>query len=166
MAIRALSLFALGLPAYILIKVLNPSFYSREDTKTPFYITLFCVLINIIISLILIGSYRELGIALATAIASWFNVILLYIILSKRGYISFDKQIKINFLKIIISSFIMFIVVLLLKNLFFLQITTTNYILSILLLLITILIAIIIFGIMIFMLKIYTIDEIQKNMKK
>ena len=60
----------------------------------------------------------------------------------------------------------MFIVVLLLKNLFFLQITTTNYILSILLLLITILIAIIIFGIMIFMLKIYTIEEIQKNMKK
>ena len=163
---RALSLFALGLPAYILIKVLNPSFYSREDTKTPFYITLFCVLINIIISLILIGSYRELGIALATAIASWFNVILLYIILSKRGYMSIDKQIKINFLKIIISSFIMFIVVLLLKNLFFLQITTTNYILSILLLLITILIAIIIFGIMIFMLKIYTIEEIQKNMKK
>ena len=64
---RVLSLFSLGLPAYILIKVLNPSFFAREDTKTPFYIALGCVVLNIILSLLLIGSFREMGIALATA---------------------------------------------------------------------------------------------------
>ena len=80
---RALSFFVLGLPAYILIKILNPSFYAREDTKTPFYIVLFCVGINIIFSLILINFYRETGIALATALSSWINVIFLYVVLAK-----------------------------------------------------------------------------------
>ena len=86
---KVLSLFALGLPAYIVIKILVTCFFAREDTKTPLYISIISVIINIVLSLILIGSMREMGIALATAISAWVNASLLFIILriNKRwGY--------------------------------------------------------------------------------
>ena len=74
-------MFTLGLPAYILIKVLVTCFFAREDTKTPLYVSIFSVAVNIILSLVLIQSMREMGIALATAISAWLNTLLLYFIL-------------------------------------------------------------------------------------
>ena len=70
---NVLSMFAIGLPAYILIKVLITCFFAREDTKTPLYVSIVSVIVNIILSLILIQSMREVGIALATAISAWVN---------------------------------------------------------------------------------------------
>ena len=64
---KVLSYFALGLPAYIIIKVLVSCFFAREDTKTPLYISIVSVIINIVLSLLLIGSMREMGISVATA---------------------------------------------------------------------------------------------------
>src|SRR5262249_44185014 len=74
---RALIAFALGLPAFILIKILAPAYYAHHDTKTPFKVATFCIVINLIFNLLLMGPLRHVGMALATSIAGWVNVALL-----------------------------------------------------------------------------------------
>lgn len=75
---RALVGFAFGLPAFVLIKVLQPGYFAREDTKTPMVMAGVTVLVNIVASLILFSVYEHVGIAVATSIAGWVNVILLW----------------------------------------------------------------------------------------
>tara|TARA_Y100000590_G_C15748487_1_gene1023128 strand:+ start:544 stop:2088 length:1545 start_codon:yes stop_codon:yes gene_type:complete len=163
---RALILFAIGLPAYILIKVMNPSFFAREDTKTPLYVSLICVIINIIFSLFLIKYLRETGIALATSIAAWVNVILLFIILKKRKFIKLDQKIKNNLIKILFAAIIMGLTTYLIRNLFYMFLNSDNVVIGGLFLMIVIAISITVFTSTIFMLKIYTIEEIGKYLKK
>jgi putative peptidoglycan lipid II flippase len=80
----ALSAFSLGLPAYVLIKVLTPGFYARSDTKTPVRIALLAMLVNLIGNLALIGPFGHVGLALSTALSAWVNVGLLYWTLRRR----------------------------------------------------------------------------------
>ena len=104
---KALYFFSLGLPAFALIKVFSSFFFANHDTKTPFYISLISVILNIIISLYY---FREIGfiiIPIATSISSWFNSIILFIFLSKKKLFSFNKIFIKNFLKILFSSFLM-----------------------------------------------------------
>jgi len=163
---QALALFAIGLPGYILIKVLNPNFFAREDTKTPLYITLVCVVINIIISLILVKYFREAGIAFATAVAAWINALMLYFTLKNRGYIVLDTKLKNNIIKIICATVIIFIFILFTRNLFVIRSLDNIVIIQVIILLLDILFAIIIFASLVFMLKIYKIDEIREYLKK
>ncbi len=75
---RALYYFALGLPAFAIIKVFSTFLFARDNTKTPFYYSLFSVLINITIS---ITFFKEVGfiiIPIATSISSWVNALLLF----------------------------------------------------------------------------------------
>ncbi len=104
---KALYFFSLGLPAFALIKVFSSFFFANHDTKTPFYISLISVLLNIIISLYY---FREIGfiiIPIATSISSWFNSIILFIFLSKKKLFSFNKIFIKNFFKILFSSILM-----------------------------------------------------------
>ena len=104
---KALYYFALGLPAFSLIKVFSSFFFANHDTKIPFYISLFSVLINIIIS---ISYFNEIGfiiIPIATTISSWFNAILLFAFLKNRDLFSFNKIFLVRFVKIIAASLLM-----------------------------------------------------------
>lgn len=92
-----IAIFAIGLPAFIINKVLTPIFYARLDTRTPLIITIATILCNIIANLLLIKEYEHLGIAIGTSIASWFNVLLL---------ISFCKIHKIQIVESSISKHI------------------------------------------------------------
>ncbi len=80
----ALIAFAAGLPAFVLIKVLAPAFYANRDTKTPFRIALICIAVNLVLNLLLIGPFRHVGMAMATSIAGWLNVVLMLWNLKKR----------------------------------------------------------------------------------
>jgi putative peptidoglycan lipid II flippase len=87
----ALAGFALGLPGYVLIKVLQPSYFARENTKAPMIMAGVAVAVNIVCSLILFNllrptGYGHVGIAIATAISAWVNVALLW-----RGMDGFVK---------------------------------------------------------------------------
>jgi putative peptidoglycan lipid II flippase len=73
----ALVAYAAGLPAYVLIKVLAPGFYAREDTRTPVRIAVVCVLLNTVAALALMNVLGHVGIALATAFSAWVNCALL-----------------------------------------------------------------------------------------
>jgi len=104
---RALMAFALGLPAFILVKILGPGFYANQDTKTPFKIATFCVLLNLVLNLLLMVPLRHVGMALATSIAGWVNVILMANILCKRDWLKITPVLKIQTLRIAITSAVM-----------------------------------------------------------
>jgi putative peptidoglycan lipid II flippase len=104
---KALFYFAVGLPAFSLIKVFSTFFFARHNTKTPFYISLISVLLNILISVIF---FRDIGfiiIPIATTISSWFNAIYLFIILKQKKFFSFNLIFINKFIKILITSIFM-----------------------------------------------------------
>jgi putative peptidoglycan lipid II flippase len=90
----ALMAFSIGLPAYVLIKVLVPAFFAREDTATPVKVAAACLIANVLLILALIGPLAHVGIALATAISNWLNVVLLATILHRRGYLRADARLR------------------------------------------------------------------------
>ncbi len=103
----ALAAFALGLPAYVMMKALSPGFFARGDTKTPVKIAFVCVAINTLLNLLLMGLMGHVGIALGTSIASWINAYLLAAALQSKGFWQADAQLKSRSVKILISSLIM-----------------------------------------------------------
>jgi len=83
---RALAVFALGLPAFVLIKVFSPGFFAREDTKTPMYAAAAAMLTNIALSLLLFPYLQEVAIAFATTFSGWLNAGILFTLLMRRGH--------------------------------------------------------------------------------
>ncbi|MGK2909509.1 MAG: murein biosynthesis integral membrane protein MurJ [Sphingobium sp.] len=103
----ALSAFALGVPAYVLIKVLTPGFYARQDTKTPVRVAMFSMLFNLVGNLILIWPLGHVGVAVSTAIAAWVNVLVLYWLLHRRDQLRMDARFKDKAFRILGASIAM-----------------------------------------------------------
>lgn len=104
---KALFYFAIGLPAFSLIKVFSVFFFARYNTKLPFYISLTSVLLNILISIIF---FREIGfiiIPIATTVSSWFNAIFLFIFLKKENLFNFNLVFIDRFIKILTATILM-----------------------------------------------------------
>lgn len=81
-----------GLPAYVIVKILNPGFFAREDTKTPVWTALASLTVNIAINLYVVERYGIVGLAAATAVSASINCILLYIVLHRRGWFHFTGK--------------------------------------------------------------------------
>ena len=77
-----------GLPAYVLIKVLQPAFFSREDMRTPVWVAAGALSVNIALNFWVVPRYGIVGLAGATAFTAWLNVIGLYLVLQLRGWFS------------------------------------------------------------------------------
>ncbi|QMW24400.1 murein biosynthesis integral membrane protein MurJ [Sandaracinobacteroides saxicola] len=88
----ALAAFSLGLPAYVLIKVLTPGFHARGDTKMPVRIAVASMLVNLVGNLTLIWPLAHVGIALSTAAAAWVNAGALWWVLRRRRQFSIDAR--------------------------------------------------------------------------
>ena len=82
----AVAAYAVGVPAYVLIKVLAPGFFARKDMVTPVRIAIAALLTNIVLNLILMGPLKHVGLALATALSAWLNAAALAVILRRRGH--------------------------------------------------------------------------------
>jgi len=104
---KALFYFAIGLPAFSLIKVFSAFFFARHNTKIPFYISVMSVLLNVFISIIFFNEIGFLIIPIATTISSWFNAILLFVFLKKKNLFSFNLVFVDRFIKILIASVLM-----------------------------------------------------------
>ena len=104
---KALFYFGLGLPAFALIKVFSTFFFANNDTKTPFYISLISVILNILISVYYFKSIGFIIIPIATSISSWFNSIILFFFLKSRDLFQFNKIFVVRFFKIIFASIMM-----------------------------------------------------------
>ena len=109
---------------------------------------------------------REMGIALSTAISSWVNVFLLYVFLKIRDNITLDSRFIKHAIKIIICSIIMGIACYFLNFTFFPHINTHSTINNIVSLVTAIVACKIIYMTMIFMLKVFTIDELKGYINK
>ena len=80
----ALAFYAVGLLAYSGVKLFVSAFYAIGDTKTPVKLAVISMLLNIVLNLILMGPLKHGGLALATALASWINLLGLVYLLKKR----------------------------------------------------------------------------------
>ena len=104
---KALYYFGLGLPAFALIKVFSTFFFANHDTKTPFYISLVSVLLNILISVYFFKDIGFIIIPIATTISSWFNSLTLFIFLKNNDLFSFNEIFLKKFVKIVFVSITM-----------------------------------------------------------
>jgi putative peptidoglycan lipid II flippase len=78
-----------GLPAYVIVKILSPGYFAREDTRTPVWTALIALLFNIGVNLYVVQRFGIVGLAAATAASASLNCLLLYAILHKRGWFHF-----------------------------------------------------------------------------
>ncbi|MEX1146913.1 MAG: murein biosynthesis integral membrane protein MurJ [Sphingomonadales bacterium] len=107
----ALGAYALGLPAYVLTKVLSPGFFARQDTATPVRYSLVALGVNAVLNLILMFPLAHVGLALATAISAWVNAGLLYWGLRRRGYLRSDARLRRRVVRIMAAVVIMAVAV-------------------------------------------------------
>ncbi|MCT4635354.1 MAG: polysaccharide biosynthesis C-terminal domain-containing protein, partial [Rickettsiales bacterium] len=124
---RTLSALALGLPAFVMIKIFTPRYFAQYDTSTPVKFSFVCIILNIILALTLIPFLSYLGIAIATSSSAWINVALLYYFQRKRNMFLIDKKLPSQTIKIIFSCTLMIFTLILFEH-FILNSATHNYI--------------------------------------
>ncbi|HXS50405.1 MAG TPA: murein biosynthesis integral membrane protein MurJ [Sphingomicrobium sp.] len=91
---QALAAFSIGLPSYVLVKVLTPGYYARHDTRTPMRYAMISIAINLVLNLAFILPLKHVGPPLATALASTVNVWMLYHTLKKREHFESDRRLR------------------------------------------------------------------------
>ncbi|QCI63133.1 murein biosynthesis integral membrane protein MurJ [Phreatobacter stygius] len=91
---RALSAYAFGLAAFVLIRAFTVTFHSRGDTRTPVIAMVVAILINIGLKLVLMQPLGHVGLALATGVGAWINLILLGWFARRQGLIGLDDRAK------------------------------------------------------------------------
>ncbi len=109
---QALAGFAIGLPGYVLVKVLQPGYFARENTATPMLIAAVTVAVNVACSVFLFWILRDaglghLGIAIGTSTAAWVNVGLLYFGLRRSGFFRADDRLRQRLWRIALASLLM-----------------------------------------------------------
>ncbi len=103
----AAAAFALGLPAFVLTKVLQPGFFAREDTVTPLGYTAVSMLSYLVLAPLLFWQIGFVGLALATAFSAWVNAGLLAAGLRRRAFLRLDERIKRRLPRILLASLLM-----------------------------------------------------------
>ena len=106
-----LSALALGLPAFVMIKVLHPSYFAREDTKTPMIYAGVAMASTVILSFVLFLAVGATGIAIASMLSGWINVGLLIATLKRRDVVKPDQTFRRRFAGICAASAVMGVVV-------------------------------------------------------
>ena len=106
MVVKAL---VLGLPAYVLIKVLTPNFFARKDTRTPVYTAAAALVVTVALNFAFIFTLKlgVVGLALAGAIGAWVNIVLLSGILARRGFFTLPVRVIGRLARIAIASALM-----------------------------------------------------------
>lgn len=105
----SLMAFSIGLPFFMLMKVLTPAFFARKNTKTPMYVALISLLLNASLNYLLafVLGYGHIGLAIGSSIAALVSVIILEIILYKDGFIQIRGLFnKFNFIILLSSIFL------------------------------------------------------------
>ena len=104
---KALKYFGYGIPAFAIIKVLSNFYFARDNTRTPFYLSILIVTLNISVSLFFFNKIGFIIIPISTSISTWVGVIAYVILLSHKKIFLFQSYFIQNILKIIFSSIIM-----------------------------------------------------------
>lgn len=104
--------YAIGLPAYIMVKIFSTAYWSNQDTSTPVKISIIVTVINIALSIALIFPFGVAGIAVSTGLVGWLQLFLLYRGLKENITLKFDSRFKAAILKIVFATFLMAVILL------------------------------------------------------
>ena len=107
MTASALKYFGYGIPAFALIKILSNFFFARNDTKTPFYISSFIVMLNIVISITFFNKIGFIIIPIATSLSTWIGVTIYIFLLNLKNYLLLNHYLTKSIFKIIFSTVLM-----------------------------------------------------------
>ena len=104
----AVAIYGLGLPAFVIQKILQPLFFAREDTKTPFRYAIWAMIVNAVVAIGLAPVIGWIAPAIATTLAAWVMVALLYKGTRPMGYVAkFDERLRRRLPRICLASAIM-----------------------------------------------------------
>lgn len=106
MVVKAL---VLGLPAYVLVKVLTPNFFARKDTRTPVITAAIALVVTVTLNFTFIFALEMgvVGLALAGAVGAWVNIALLSAILARRGFFRIPARVLGRLLRIALAAALM-----------------------------------------------------------
>jgi putative peptidoglycan lipid II flippase len=105
---HALFFYGIGVPAFVLNRILQTAFFARQDTKTPMRFALISVALNIILGIALFNTELKFaGIAAATAIAAWVNVIQMLVTLSNREHYGVTRETWSKIIRTLLASALM-----------------------------------------------------------
>jgi putative peptidoglycan lipid II flippase len=91
---QSLAAYAIGLPAFVLLKVLVPAFFAHGDTSTPVRVGMIAIALNLCLNLAFMVPLQHIGPALATSVSAIFNVTTLAILLARRGRLVIDSRLR------------------------------------------------------------------------
>jgi putative peptidoglycan lipid II flippase len=94
-----LAAYAVGLIPFVLIRSAVATFYARKDTATPVKAALTGVAANVILKIALMGSLAQIGLAFATAVGAWVNLLLVLAFAVRAGYFVFDRALALSLVK-------------------------------------------------------------------
>jgi putative peptidoglycan lipid II flippase len=107
---QALAAYAVGLPAFVLVKVLVPGFFARGDTAMPVKIGMAMVALNLVLNLVFMGPLQHMGPPLASSLAAWVNVVVLSWVLVRRGHLALDAQLARTAPRMLLAGLVMALV--------------------------------------------------------
>jgi putative peptidoglycan lipid II flippase len=107
MASYSLSAYGIGLLGHMLVKVLAPGYFSRQDTSTPVRYAIVALVSNMILNLILVWHLKHVGLALATSLSAFLNAGLLWYGLKKAGVLTFGGGWGKFSVQIVVANFTM-----------------------------------------------------------
>ncbi len=102
----SLKAFCFGLIAFMAIKILNVGFFAKQDPKTPMYVALISLILNVILNWLFAFQfgYGHVGLAIGSVIAAVVSFFILIFILLRRSILILEEKSMIFFLKIVVSS--------------------------------------------------------------
>ncbi len=107
MTSAALKYFGYGIPAFALVKILSNFFFARNNTKTPFHISIFIVLLNVTISIIFFKNIGFIIIPIATSISTWAGVMIYVYVLNRNNLLLIKGYLRNNIFKIVFCTILM-----------------------------------------------------------
>jgi putative peptidoglycan lipid II flippase len=102
-----LAAYAIGLIPFVLIRSAVATFYARKDTATPVKASLTGLTVNVLLKVLLMGSLAQVGLALATAIGAWINLLLVLGFAVRAGYLEFDRALLLSLGRFVISGVVL-----------------------------------------------------------
>jgi len=99
-----LAAYAIGLIPFVLIRSAVATFYARKDTARPVKAALIGVAVNVALKIALVGALAQVGLALATAVGAWINLLLVVGFAVRAGYLDLDKALTQSLAKFVVSG--------------------------------------------------------------
>src|ERR1700716_4025189 len=99
-----LAAYGVGLIPFVLIRSAVATFYARKDTATPVKAALTGVAVNVALKVALVGALAQVGLALATAVGAWVNLLLVIGFAVRAGYLDLDRALMQSLAKFVVSG--------------------------------------------------------------